>query len=183
MLVRVEDYMPNHSFQPSPAIFPGFGFQKEGSLERIGELPLENKAVTSKIVVSIRQLQIQRNATLTPLVSMLLSGTVSSGAWSPASYAAWDGSSREAAIQGEPDHASGCRGSRHSNMAVRQKSVPKIEPRKWKHGLKPVIPWWFNFDPYPYVTQLMQKADSPSRQITHSPRQHGSLWWLCRVEP
>ena len=28
---------------------------------------------------------------------------------------------------------------------------PKWNPGKWKHGLKPAVPWWFNFDPYPYV--------------------------------
>ena len=22
---------------------------------------------------------------------------------------------------------------------------------KWKQGLKPAVPWWFNFDPYPYI--------------------------------
>ena len=26
---------------------------------------------------------------------------------------------------------------------------PKWNPGKWKHGLKPVVSWWFNFDPYP----------------------------------
>ena len=25
----------------------------------------------------------------------------------------------------------------------------KWNPGKWKHGLKPVVPWWFNFDSYP----------------------------------
>ena len=24
-------------------------------------------------------------------------------------------------------------------------------PGKWKHGPKLVVPWWFNFDPYPYM--------------------------------
>ena len=24
-----------------------------------------------------------------------------------------------------------------------------IKIGKWKHGLKPAVPWWFNFDPYP----------------------------------
>ena len=27
---------------------------------------------------------------------------------------------------------------------------PKMAcPSKWKHGLKPAVVWWFNFDPYP----------------------------------
>ena len=30
-----------------------------------------------------------------------------------------------------------------------QESYPKWIPGKWKHGLKPAVPWWFNFDPYP----------------------------------
>ena len=25
----------------------------------------------------------------------------------------------------------------------------KWNPVKWKHGQKPAVPWWFNFDPYP----------------------------------
>ena len=28
---------------------------------------------------------------------------------------------------------------------------PKWNPVKWKHGPKPAVPWWFNFDPYPYL--------------------------------
>ena len=37
-------------------------------------------------------------------------------------------------------------------MAVGQKSGnPKMGcSGKWKHGLKPAVLWWFNFDPYPY---------------------------------
>ena len=27
---------------------------------------------------------------------------------------------------------------------------PKLDSVKWKHGLKPAVPWWLNFDPYPY---------------------------------
>ena len=27
----------------------------------------------------------------------------------------------------------------------------KWNPVKWKEGLKPAVPWWFNFDPYPNV--------------------------------
>ena len=26
---------------------------------------------------------------------------------------------------------------------------PKWKHGKWKHGLKSVVPWWFDFDPYP----------------------------------
>ena len=26
---------------------------------------------------------------------------------------------------------------------------PKWNPGKWKHGPKPVVPWWFHFDPHP----------------------------------
>ena len=28
---------------------------------------------------------------------------------------------------------------------------PKRNPGKWKNGPKPVVRWWFNFDPYPYI--------------------------------
>ena len=36
-----------------------------------------------------------------------------------------------------------------TNVAGGQKSGrPKMgRPGKWKHGLKPAVPWWFNFDP------------------------------------
>ena len=27
--------------------------------------------------------------------------------------------------------------------------TPKWNPGKWKHGPKPAVPWWLNFDPYP----------------------------------
>ena len=30
------------------------------------------------------------------------------------------------------------------------KRYPKWIPGKWKHGLKPAVPWWFHFDPYPH---------------------------------
>ena len=37
------------------------------------------------------------------------------------------------------------------HLALGQKVYPKWNPGKWKHGLKPVVvPWWFNFDPYPF---------------------------------
>ena len=26
---------------------------------------------------------------------------------------------------------------------------PKWNPGKWKHGLKPAVPWWISVDPYP----------------------------------
>ena len=39
----------------------------------------------------------------------------------------------------------------HSGATVRQKWVPKIQLGKWQHELNPVVPWWFNFDPYPCV--------------------------------
>ena len=44
-------------------------------------------------------------------------------------------------------------------MAVGQKSVPKVEPYKWQHGLKPAVSWWFNFDPYPNNAYLFAYKD------------------------
>ena len=40
-----------------------------------------------------------------------------------------------------------------SHMAAGQKSGnPKMVcPGKWKHGLKPAVPWLLNFDPYPHA--------------------------------
>ena len=32
--------------------------------------------------------------------------------------------------------------------AVVKNRYPKWHPGKWKQSLKPVVPWWFHFDPY-----------------------------------
>ena len=34
---------------------------------------------------------------------------------------------------------------------------PKWSPGKWQHGPKPVVPWWFNFDPYPHGERVNQE--------------------------
>ena len=42
-----------------------------------------------------------------------------------------------------------------NHLGLGQKSVPKMAcPGKWKHGLKPAVPSWFNFDPYPFESWL-----------------------------
>ena len=38
---------------------------------------------------------------------------------------------------------------------------PKWNPGKGKHGLKPAVPWWLNFDPYP----SQKKSKVPPRQL------------------
>ena len=43
----------------------------------------------------------------------------------------------------------------------------KWNPAKWKEGLKPAVPWWFNFDPYPFV--LVLTAMRPTRAIRFLP--------------
>ena len=35
---------------------------------------------------------------------------------------------------------------------------PTWNPGKRKHGLKPAVPWWFNFDPYPRVNKTSNKS-------------------------
>ena len=40
------------------------------------------------------------------------------------------------------------------NGSGSQKICPKWNPGKWKHGLKPAIPWWFHFDP----TQMVLRS-------------------------
>ena len=35
---------------------------------------------------------------------------------------------------------------------VKNWAIPKWNPGKWQHGPKPVVPWWFNFDPHPFET-------------------------------
>ena len=43
----------------------------------------------------------------------------------------------------------------HDIIWVRVKNrYPKWNPGKWKHGPKPAVPWWLNFDPYPFGRQL-----------------------------
>ena len=34
---------------------------------------------------------------------------------------------------------------------VTNRVTPKWNPGKWKHGLKPAVPWWFYLDPYPHA--------------------------------
>ena len=38
---------------------------------------------------------------------------------------------------------------------------PKWNPGKWKHGLKPAVPWWFHFDPYPFAFENEILSFSP----------------------
>ena len=47
-----------------------------------------------------------------------------------------------------------------SDLRIKNR-YPKWNPGKWKHGLKPGLPWWFNFDPYPYLLQ----ATSEQRRL------------------
>ena len=41
----------------------------------------------------------------------------------------------------------------------------KWDPGKWKHGRKPAVPWWFDFDPYRMVL-ASQNLTLGQRQIT-----------------
>ena len=59
-----------------------------------------------------------------------------------------------------------------------------LDPCKWKHGLKPAVPWWFSFDPYPclkFPGQAVGAADGPrgsafaaSRQLEQTPQGAGA---------
>ena len=45
---------------------------------------------------------------------------------------------------------------RYSRPPIRawvKNRYPKSSPCKWKHGLKPAVPWWLNLDPYPYIAR------------------------------
>ena len=55
---------------------------------------------------------------------------------------------------------------REGHLALGQKVYPKWNPGKWKHGLNPAVPWWFNFDPYPswdvnFMDPIYGKSFSP----------------------
>ena len=41
--------------------------------------------------------------------------------------------------------------------------TPKWNPGKWKHGPKPLFPWWFYFDPYPYLVKGMKGSLARNR--------------------
>ena len=43
------------------------------------------------------------------------------------------------------------------------KRYPNWNPGKWKHGLKPAVPWWLNFDPYPFTLYKRQGFTSESK--------------------
>ena len=43
---------------------------------------------------------------------------------------------------------------------------PKWNPGKWKSRLKPAVPWWFNFDPYPNKYCLFPLL--PSFELIHT---------------
>ena len=63
----------------------------------------------------------------------------------------------------------------HPQMAVGQKWVPEMGgPGKWNQGLKPAIPWWFNFDSYPNHGSVKCRAEGPSSSsIAGSPPARG----------
>ena len=44
---------------------------------------------------------------------------------------------------------------------VKNRVPPKWNPGKWKQGLKPAVPCWFNFDPYPDSVSFKQSPPSP----------------------
>ena len=54
-------------------------------------------------------------------------------------------------------------------MAVGQNRSPKWNPDKWKHGLKPEVPWWFKFDgriisPVPTQGHCLDKPLPPTQK-------------------
>ena len=47
---------------------------------------------------------------------------------------------------------------------VKNRATSKWNPGKWKHGVKPAVPWWFHFDPYPYpgrFSEPFQRLEEP----------------------
>ena len=68
---------------------------------------------------------------------------------------------------------------------------PKWNPSKWKPGPKPVVPWWFHFDPYPHelrhaITRPQKEPwtctkDCPDLPRGQTPRQAGT--WKMNKPP
>ena len=67
---------------------------------------------------------------------------------------------------------------------------PKWHPGKWKQRLKFVVPWWFNFDPYPCRQYLgcssggcLKPSTLPERSIAKASQRAdsptGAVWDAC----
>ena len=57
---------------------------------------------------------------------------------------------------------------RKANVAVGQKKYPKWNPGKWTHRLKPAVPRWWIFDPYPCSdNRVASRATGTSGSRTH----------------
>ena len=63
-------------------------------------------------------------------------------------------------LQGSRGHVKLTRNSVVMHSKLHGAVGPKIEPGKWKHGPKPVVPWWFNLDPHPCIPQVCLIASS-----------------------
>ena len=53
-------------------------------------------------------------------------------------------------------------------MAGRQNYVPKMDPGKWKLGLQPAVPWWFEFEPHPNKTSPKRLGEVKRVRLTAS---------------
>ena len=63
----------------------------------------------------------------------------------------------------------------HEITWVKHRLTPKWNPGKLNQGLKPAVPWWFNFDPYP--PWLL--TGNPSSQAPKRWRMHTFHWLVC----
>ena len=52
---------------------------------------------------------------------------------------------------------------------------PKWNPSKWKHGPKPAVPLWFNFDPYPHPASTTTKTVQGTRVAIQPDRAYAAL--------
>ena len=48
---------------------------------------------------------------------------------------------------------------------------PKWNPGKWNQGPTPVVPWWSNFDPHPFLPNVLENVrPMKSRQLWRAAR-------------
>ena len=57
----------------------------------------------------------------------------------------------------------------------------RYHPGKWKHGLKPVVPRWFNSDPYPFVCDCL--VCEITNTCSRSSKNCKQPWHMQEIEP
>ena len=65
-------------------------------------------------------------------------------------------------------------------MAGSKKWYPIWSPGKWRSRLKPAVPWWFNFEPYPYLENPEWRILAFCRNYIHFSRIHQKTQFVSK---